>query len=138
MAGGAIVVILHTPDNDLSVPRDHGAFFFPFRRRGPVHLPLRNSRRGRRGPLAGFCEGQRYCGFINGGSWQKRLRWPPFIVTLGIVADRSGERTYLSISKNETSGHPRTIEAEAPLLQLFGAKFTRGPESGCSPSGHLS
>lgn len=71
--------------------------------------------------LAGFACGA-ICGYIN-GFLIARMKLPPFIVTLGtwqiILA------TNFLYSANETI-RSQDIEAQAPLLQLFGATFRIG------------
>jgi len=62
------------------------------------------------------------CGFINGWLVAK-VKLPPFIVTLGMW--QIVLATNFLYSKNETI-RAQDIEAEAPLLQLFGAKFNVG------------
>lgn len=62
------------------------------------------------------------CGFING--WLvARVKLPPFIVTLGMW--QIVLATNFLYSANETI-RSQEIEAEAPLLQLFGQKFGVG------------
>ncbi len=62
------------------------------------------------------------CGFINGWLVAK-VKLPPFIVTLGMW--QIVLATNFLYSANETI-RAQDIEAEAPLLQLFGAKFNIG------------
>ena len=62
------------------------------------------------------------CGFVNG--WLVSvMRLPPFIVTLG--SWQIFLATNYLYSANETI-RAQEIEAEAPILQLFGAKFESG------------
>ncbi|MHA6346198.1 ABC transporter permease [Roseivivax sp. CAU 1761] len=71
--------------------------------------------------VAGLAVGT-LCGFINGWLVAK-IKLPPFIVTLGMW--QIVLATNFLYSANETI-RAQDIEAAAPLLQLFGAKFTIG------------
>ncbi|KAG1648950.1 Fructose import ATP-binding protein FrcA [Nymphon striatum] len=71
--------------------------------------------------IAGLCCGL-ICGLIN-GILVSVMRLPPFIVTLGMWQIILS--TNFLYSGNETI-RSQLIEAEAPLLQLFGEKFTIG------------
>lgn len=62
------------------------------------------------------------CGFVNGWLVAK-VKLPPFIVTLGMW--QIVLATNFLYSKNETI-RAQDIEATAPLLQVFGAKFNIG------------
>ncbi len=71
--------------------------------------------------MAGLLVGT-LCGYINGFLIAK-LKLPPFIVTLGMW--QIVLATNFLYSANETI-RSQDIEANAPLLQLFGAKFNIG------------
>ncbi|MEM9196904.1 MAG: ABC transporter permease, partial [Pseudomonadota bacterium] len=84
---------------------------FTFRYGVPVEISI----------LCGLACGT-FCGFING--WLvARVKLPPFIVTLGMW--QIVLATNFLYSANETI-RSQDIEAEAPLLQLFGQKFGAG------------
>lgn len=116
IVGAAQTLIILTKGIDLSV----GAIMvlsavvmghFTFRYGIPVPISI----------LCGLACGT-LCGFING--WLvARMKLPPFIVTLG------SWQVYNSIkyiySRNETI-RGQDIEAQAPLLQLFGAQINIG------------
>jgi fructose transport system permease protein len=116
IVGAAQTLVILTAGIDLSV----GAIMvlssvimgqFAFRYGVPVPLAI----------LCGFAVGG-LCGFING--WLvAHVKLPPFIVTLG------SWQVYLAsnfiYSANETI-RSQDVEAQAPLLQLFGASFKIG------------
>jgi len=116
VVGAAQTLVIMTAGIDLSV----GAIMvfssvvmgqFAFRYGVPVPIAI----------LCGFAVGA-ICGFING--WLVAVvKLPPFIVTLGTW------QIYLATnflySANETI-RSQDIEAEAPLLQLFGTSFKFG------------
>ena len=116
IVGAAQTLVILTAGIDLSV----GAIMvlsavvmgqFTFRYGIPVPLSI----------LCGLGAGA-LCGFING--WLvARMKLPPFIVTLG------SWQVYNAIkyiySKNETI-RGQDVEAQAPLLQLFGIQFKIG------------
>lgn len=114
--GAAQTLVILTAGIDLSV----GAIMvlcsvvmgqFVFRYGVPVPLAI----------LCGFGVGA-LCGFING--WLiARIKLPPFIVTLG-TWQIYGAIKYI-YSANETI-RSQDIEAQAPLLQLFGSKVNIG------------
>ncbi|MEM9050384.1 MAG: ABC transporter permease [Pseudomonadota bacterium] len=84
---------------------------FTFRYGLPVELSI----------LCGLACGT-LCGFVNG--WLvARVKLPPFIVTLGMW--QIVLATNFLYSANETI-RSQEIEAQAPLLQLFGQKFSLG------------
>jgi fructose transport system permease protein len=114
--GAAQTLVILTAGIDLSV----GAIMvlssvvmgqFTFRYGVPVPLSI----------LCGFIVGG-LCGFING--WLiARIKLPPFIVTLG-TWQVYGAIKYI-YSANETI-RSQDIEAQAPLLQVFGSKVNIG------------
>jgi fructose transport system permease protein len=114
--GAAQTLVILTAGIDLSV----GAIMvlssvvmgqFAFRYGMPVPLAI----------LSGFIVGG-LCGFING--WLiARIKLPPFIVTLGTWQIYSAIK-YI-YSANETI-RSQDIEAQAPLLQVFGSKVNIG------------
>jgi fructose transport system permease protein len=113
IVGAAQTLVVLTAGIDLSV----GAVMvlssvimgqFAFRYGVPVPLSL----------LCGFGVGA-LCGYIN-GTLVARMKLPPFIVTLGSWQIFSAAQ--FLYSRNETI-RGQDIEAQAPLLQLFGNKL---------------
>ncbi len=116
IVGAAQTLVILTAGIDLSV----GAIMvlssvvmgqFTFRYGLPVPVSI----------LCGFAVGA-LCGWIN-GILVARMKLPPFIVTLGTWSIYLA--TNFLYSANETI-RSQDIEAQAPLLQLFGASFKIG------------